>query len=245
MRSYLSGSKQTFVGRFFEEVAHNILGGELCRDGDGDICIWRQRTTVEVKSSYVKSSYGFRLATEQIAEYERLAAFPFDRSWYMFFAYRNNQVKDTSGKRRNELAQHKSPVAVDKYLAEAVEWGLLVDLSVVSRWAAARPHSEKSILGHPGAKTVDLKCKELYRLTNGGLHQELTKLGFPPGEFGTLSGTVFCNVSPDLFSTYPVRFPLRVVLPSTEVRGVQRMLRRRGFPLEASAVRDVSGILAA
>ena len=102
-----AGDKHTFVGQFFEEVSHHFLGGDLTRNDDGDICLWRTDTAVEVKSSSYQSSYGFRLGVEQIEHYERISVFPFTRSFYTLFAYRNPHMPSKTSsvfhQRRREL----------------------------------------------------------------------------------------------------------------------------------------------
>ncbi len=224
-----SGARQGVVGEFFEQVAHRILGGDLSRDETGDLCLWKTRTAVEVKSSCYKSSYGFRLSVEQIEHYERVARFPFDRSWYLLFSYRNNRVVGEGGKRSTELSLHRSALGANHYLAEATLWGLLVDISIVSRWKEVVAHSTKSILGWPGKETVDLKCRELYPLTNGGLARGLGELGFSPLDFSALNGTILAEIKPDMFRTFYMRFPLRAVLPKRDAKSLQRILKLRGF----------------
>jgi hypothetical protein len=96
--------KRTFVGRFAEEMLREIIGGELTRDEFGDLCIWDRERAVEIKSSSVPSSYGFRLSVEQINNGRRVRNFPFQSVWYALFAYSNpNKVgeegySDLSGK---------------------------------------------------------------------------------------------------------------------------------------------------
>jgi hypothetical protein len=97
-------SRQNTVGRFFEVVGHELFGGELVRNGDGDICLWKSDTTVEIKSSGHQSSYGFRLDVGQIEHYERISNFPFSHAWYVFFAYRNRRRPRSGGKRVTELS---------------------------------------------------------------------------------------------------------------------------------------------
>lgn len=223
------GDKHTFVGQFFENLAHKIFGGDLSRDESGDICLWRTETTVEVKASGTQSSYGFRLAVEQIEHYERVSVFPFSRSWYVLFAYRNRRLRDNDRKQHSELSYHTSPQAINRYLAGAIEWGLLVDLSIVTGWKETMPRSTKSILGHLGAETVDLKCRAAHVFMNGGLVDGLKALDLNPTNYGTLRGRIKASLRPDLFSEEFVSFPLTAILPSGELPQVQRMLYRRGF----------------
>lgn len=231
----ISGARQGVVGEFFEQVGHRILGGDLSRDETGDICLWKVRTAVEVKSSCYKSSYGFRLSTEQIEHYERIACFPFDRSWYLFFSYRNDQVLAEGKRKVTELSLQRSALETNHFLAEATLWGLLVDVSIVSRWKEVMEHSTKSILGWPGKETVDLKCQQLYPMTNGGLAKELGELGFSAGDFSALNGTIQAEVKPDLFRTFDMRFPLRAVLPKRDAKSLQRILKNRGFNFSLSS----------
>jgi len=223
------GDKHTFVGQFFENVAHRVFGGDLSRDESGDICLWQTETTVEVKASGIQSSYGFRLAVEQIEHYERVSVFPFSRSWYALFAYRNRRLRGEDGKQHTELSYHTSPKDINRYLADAIEWGLLVDLSIVSGWKETKPRSTKSILGHPGAETIDLKCREAHAFMNGGLVDGLKTLDLNPTNYGVLHGRIKTSFQPDLFTEAFVSFPLTAILPSGELSRVQRMLYRRGF----------------
>jgi hypothetical protein len=230
------GDKHTFVGNFFEELGHRVLGGTLERDEHGDICLWRRGATVEVKSSGDKSSYGFRLSINQIEQYEKLRAFPFSKVWYMFFAYDNPSEKGDEGKRSSKLSAHVSREAVQLFLAKSVQWCLLADFSIVKGWRHTRPISSKSVMGHPGAQTVDLKCHHAHTLTNGGLASELRELGLAPDEYGRLSGMIRTSVSVAPFGNLKVKFPLTAVLPYEEISSVQRMMRRRGFALKTGSI---------
>ena len=233
------GEKQNIVGKHFENLGHWLLGGELVRNEDGDICLDDHDTTVEVKSSCYESSYGFRLKVEQIDEYKKLSRFRFERAWYAFFAYRNRRLRRGEvGDPTTELARHTSPAEVERYLAETLQWCLIVDLSVVERWKELLPHSTKSVPGHPGMETVDVKCEDVYPLANGGLYQGLKGLKLPTVEFGVLSGTIDGTMEADLYREYRVKFPLTFVLPYQDMRWVQGMLRERGFPLRYSAIRE-------
>ncbi|OHA93579.1 MAG: hypothetical protein A3H52_00695 [Candidatus Zambryskibacteria bacterium RIFCSPLOWO2_02_FULL_39_26] len=229
------GDKQTFVGQFFEEVGHRILGGNLSRNEDGDICLWRTKTSVEAKSSGAHSSYGFRLSVDQIEHYQKISCFPFDRVWYLLFAYRNRKIKGKSGKYATELSEHINPISINRYLAESALWCVLLDISIISRWKDSRSHSTKSVMGHPGERTVDLKCHEVYHFANGGLSSGLKELGLDPDGFGVLTGRITTVVEPDLLSYYKIKFPIIVVLPRQEISSVKRMFQRRGFRLRKMA----------
>lgn len=231
------GGKSNIVGNFFESVAHAMLGGELARNDDGDICLWRTSTTVEVKSSGTQSSYGFRLSLEQIEDYRRRLSFPFNRAWYTFFAYENRSLKHGDGGRRTELSLCTNVEDINAFLVEKVRWCLLIDFSIVERLRDVLPTSERSILGHAGAQTVDIPCKRAYGFTNGALRQELENLTLQPAAFSTLYGRVKLRLSLDLFNTdFLVKFPFTAVLPNDSVRSAQHMLRRRGFLLHREAV---------
>jgi len=225
------GDKHTFVGNFFEHVGHRILGGELTRDQDGDICLWRTRTSVEVKSSGAHSSYGFRLSVEQIEHYEELSSFPFNRVWYVLFAYRNNRVRRQNGLRFSELSEHENPVSINRYLAGSALWCIILDLSIVSAWKRKFPHSTKSVIGHKGMKTVDIKPRVIHTFSNGGLTEGLKDLDFDPKKFVLLSGKVRTKIEPDLVSEHTIKFPITAILPVSEASSFQRMLLRRGFRL--------------
>ena len=228
------GAKHTFVGQFFEEVGHRILGGDLSRNEDGDVCLWRTQTSVEIKSSGSQSSYGFRLSVEQIEHYERISVFPFSRVWYMFFAYRNRSLRMKNGTRKTELAKYGDPLSINRYLAETILWCTIVDLSIISKWKEVLPISTKSIMGHLGKRTVDLKCGYVQEFSNGGFVSELTRLEFDPKKFSSISGTLKTTLEPDLFSKYSVEFPVTAILPVEEVTSFQRMLGCRGFRLKKS-----------
>lgn len=224
------GDKHTFVGRFFEEVGHSILGGDLSRNDDGDISLWRTETCVEVKSSGHQSSYGFRLSVEQIKKYEQISLFPFNRAWYMLFAYRNiRKAKD--GKRVTELSVHEIPLSINNYLAKSVLWCIIVDLSIVSRWKEVLPHSTKSVMGHYGLRTVDLKTRDVHALANGRFAEGFRELGLDPANFGRVSGQIEPRVQIDLFNEYKISLPITAILPKAEFPSFQRMLKRRGFKL--------------
>jgi len=229
------GDKHTYVGQFFEETANSILGGDLTRNDDGDISLWRTETCVEVKSSGHQSSYGFRLSTEQIEMYERISKFPWSYSRYMLFAYRNGRVKDSKGKRVSELSAHDFPPAINNYLAKAILWCTVVDLSIVSRWKEVLPHSTKSVMGHRGLRTVDLKTQVIHSLSNGGFKEELRKLDLDPEAFTRISGHIKLRFQFDLFNEYDVSFPITAILPKEEAASFQRMLKRRGFTLSKVA----------
>ncbi|MEX0919344.1 MAG: hypothetical protein WDZ64_01170 [Parcubacteria group bacterium] len=225
------GEKQTIVGQFFELAGHEIVGGELTRGDDGDICLWKENTTIEVKSSGRLSSYGFRLHTDQIEKYEKASVFPFDRAWYVFFAYRNRKVlKD--GKRKMEFARHKTPIAINRYLASSVLWCTIVDFSIVRQWKEKKVVSTSSVPGHPGDKTVNVKCWEVDSLSNGGFAERLRELDLEPSRFATLAGTICLRMKPDLFNQYYLKFPLNVILPKEETRWAQGVFRRRGIRLK-------------
>lgn len=226
------GDKHTFVGQFFENVGHHILGGELSRDESGDLCLWRQETSVEVKGSGSQSSYGFRLSVEQIRHYQRIQFFPFSRVWYMFFAYTNKSKRNKqNGSKESQLSKHSDPWSINTYLAKSLEWCLLVDLSIVSKWEEKLPHSRKSVMGHRGMETVDLKPRYVYEFYNGGLETKLTDLELNPKYFGVIHGQIKTQVKIDLFNEHEIAVPLTAIIPSCEVTSLQRRLRRRGYKL--------------
>ena len=226
------GSKQTLVGALFEQVGHRILGGELSRDAYGDICLWRTDTMVEVKASGSQSSYGFRLDIRQIENYQQSGF----SAWYMFFAYENPRLRNGKGKRSTKLSKHLTPVSISRYLINNVSWCVLVDLSIVSRWNETRPHSMKSIMGHQGTPTVDVKCSNVHELANGGLASGLRNLGLDSAKFGSLTGVVETTLKADLLGEHVVKFPMTAILPTVEISSLQRMLKRRGFDLKRGSV---------
>lgn len=222
----MSGAKPTMVGRFFEEVIHCILGGKLTRDEDGDVCLQKEGVTVEVKSSGEKSSYGFRLDTEQIESNSRKIPFPFDHSWYVLIAYRNRTLPGGNGSRSTELAKHNSEASVRRYLSQAILWAVVIDITLVERWSETRPVSRKSILGHLGTKTVDIKCQEVWKLVENTA-TELEKLGFPPDQFKKICGTT----EDVLTKKFKTGFPLVALLPASQVPMAKAIFRNRGIRL--------------
>lgn len=216
-------------------MAHAILGGELTRDEWGDICLWRQHTSIEVKGSGSQCGHGFRLNTKQIGDYQRIP----NKVWYMFFAYRNKSIRNKrSGKRRTQFSYHNTPVSINRYLASSVEWCLLVDLSIVTEWEKTIPYSYKSVVGNYGMETVDVKRKHMEHFSNGGLATGLSDLGLNPQEFDVLHGEVetTIKVKPDLSKEYRVVLPITTILPSCETNSLRRRMSRRGFKLNKRAL---------
>lgn len=224
----MKGDKHTFVGQFFEELGQKILGGELTRDDDGDICLRRKSTTVEVKASGFQSSYGFRLSLEQIGDREQACRMAFEYGWYMLFAYKNRSIRQGKG-RRTELAPHVTSESVRRYLSASAMWCVAVDLSIVGRWRDTLPHSTKSIMGHLGVKTVDIKCRYLTVLASHP-RSGLEGLGLDAMSYGILSGVV------ETSGEDSVQIPVTMILKSSQVLSVKRMLRRRGFHFESRSI---------
>jgi hypothetical protein len=224
-----SGYKQVIVGEFFERAAHAIFGGELCRNGDGDICLHRQSTTIEVKGSSEQSSYGFRLDLEQVERYESMVPFPFLRAYYVLMAYNNPQSRRS---RTSQMAPHVTPKAVCAYLRWSVSWCVVVDLSIVTKWKEVLPRSRTSILGHLGTETVDIRCRDMAGYINGGLAGKLAPLGLPASEYGIASGRVKLGVEMGHEQPYQLNFPMYAILPRGELRNFRRRLNRRGFCLQ-------------
>lgn len=228
--AHLKGQKHTFVGNFFEQVAHKMLGGDLVRNDDGDLNLWRSETTVEVKSSGHLSSYGFRLNVKQIEWYNSIRHFPFSRAWYVFFSYRNSSRKMESGSRATELSVYNDPLSINKYLASSVQWCVIVDFSVILGWKNSLPHSTKSVMGHRGMETVDVKTGSVHHIANGGFVNGLKRLDLNPEKFNKISGEIQMSLRPDLFNEYDLRFPVTAILPSgDELRSIQSILKQRGF----------------
>lgn len=227
-----AGSKNTYVGEFFEMVGHRLVGGELTRDDDGDICLADCSTTIDVKSTSNPSSYGFRLSVEQIRDYESRATFPFDRAWYMFFSYRNRKLRKTGEQHgTTEMSPCIARDEIHAFLNEHIEWCLIADLSIVQGWRDTLPHSDKSVIGRPGLETVDVKPAVAYSLTNGGLKEGLEAINIDPSLFAAFSFGARVHLKPDLFSDYYSSFPVRVVVPSSEARFTKKVFTRRGFDL--------------
>ena len=227
------GTKQTIVGHCYEAYGHRIVGGELSRNADGDICLWNIDTTVEVKASGYQSSYGFRWSLSQIRGYEQLVSgFPFKHALYMQFAYRNvTRMNEETGKKESELSRHTTPSAVYAYLARATMWCLVFDLSIVSRLRDTSRVSTKSIMGHLGSETIDLKCRRAHDLANGGMREGLEALGLNPSDYGVLTSRVATRVSIGQ-ARYRTNFPLVAVVPHERLEQLAEVLEDRGFATE-------------
>ncbi len=223
----LNGSKQTVVGNFFERVCQGILGGELSCNKDGDLCLWDLDTTVEVKSSGAQSSYGFRLDVEQIKSYEKLTSFPFSSALYALFSYTNRSVK-FEGRRCTELSQHITGESVERYLAKNIERCVIVDLSIVQRWNAMLPKSHKSILGHLGTETVDIKCRSLDGFASDRPVDQLRSLDLEPKQFAFLSGDI--NIKLD--GCLQLSFPIAIVLRKELGVSLHKRLNDQGIALK-------------
>ncbi len=224
------GDKTTHVGRYFEALGHQILGGELSRNENGDICLWSLDTTVEVKSSGFQSSYGFRLDVNQIERDRRL----FGNAWYMMFAYHNPTSRGGDGLKHSALSRHSEPEGIQQFLADSALWCVVVDISIVKMWQKTIPHSTKSIMGHLGTKTVDIKCRDLVSFVNSKMTDELTRLGLEPEKFSKLYG----HLNPEnLTGPRPKGgIPFLAILPKARALSLQRSLRRRGLRLQRRAV---------
>ncbi len=216
-----SGSKQVIVGQFFERVCQQILGGELRRNKDGDICLYDLMTTIEVKSSGTQSSYGFRLDLGQIASYEQLIGFPFNTALYALFSYSNRSVK-VGARRCTQLSQYEAAEDIDAFLTIAAERCVIVDLSIVRQWNALLPKSCKSILGHLGTETVDIRCRLLESYVNGQLGDQLRYLELEPSEYRILSGKIDIE---------GLSFPITFILPKPTASVIRKLLKQRGIIL--------------
>jgi hypothetical protein len=226
----LHEAKRTFVGRFAEEMLREIIGGELTRDEFGDLCIWDRERTVEIKSSSVPSSYGFRLSVEQINNGRRARNFPFQSVWYALFAYSNPNKVGEDGKKHTAMSPHKKEGDVRNFLAKSLRWCVIADLSIVERWEEKLPHSTKSLVGRgQGEETVDVKTRYLEHLSNGGLKSGLTELDLNPKGYSVLSGKIEAEFRLDLFDEYKISVPLTAIILSDEARLFERDMRERGW----------------
>lgn len=219
-----AGQKNPIVGRFWERVGHKIIGGELERNANGDICRWDKSLTVEVKSSGHASHYGFRIDLGQLEKNEQLNSFLFSRKWYMFFVYRNKSVRKNG--HRSEMAPYVSPSEIRRYLARRAMHCLVLDLSIIQRVREFYPHSTMSVLGHPGTPTVDLVWRRAYTFTNGGVREELLKLGLEPQDYGILRGQVRVSIREE-DERHRVRMPLAVVVPRAQKRFARKLFSER------------------
>lgn len=217
----MSGEKQTIVGRFFEEVAHRVLGGELYPEKEIDLRLDKD-AIVEVKSSGYRSSYGFRLDLDQIRQYDLRRCWECERAWYFLIAYRNKDIRE-NGRKTTELARHTETEAIEDYLARSIAWGIIIDIDIVEKWRRTRPISKKSILGHRGTKTVDIRCSELETLIKNGPPKEFNRGRLGEKHFQFFSQTVRRKLS----SGRVVRFPLFAILPLCDVSFLEWTLSRR------------------
>lgn len=241
----IDDTKPIIVGQFFEELALQIFGGELWRNDDCDIYLRDYGLAIEAKGSGSDSSRGMRLHISQINDYKKKChGFPFDHGWYVFFPYRNKSLprRKVKGEPTTELARHKAEPDIHRYLASAIQWGLLVDLSIVRKWLKIMPHSTKSIRSHPGLATVDIHCKRhLYPLCNGGLTSRLEELGLRPRDYTVLSGNITTVVQPEMqfnffheLTSYEVKFPMTAIVRNEQARMAKQIFAERGFELHSS-----------
>jgi hypothetical protein len=224
----VSGYKPIIVGRFFEQVAHELFGGELCRNENGDICLFREGITLEVKSSCIESQYGFRLELDQIEHYKSLIPFPFKCALYVLMSYDNPRISKST-----QLAPHVMPEAINAYLAHYISSCVAVELPIVAKWKEVLPISTKSLLGHLGTKTVDIKCPEVVKYVNGGLAGQLGSIGLDPNDYGLLTGRAQLNVGFDPARKYRLAFPMHCILRKPGIRKLQLLLAGRGHRLKA------------
>lgn len=229
-----AGDKHTFVGQFFEELGHVSLGGILTRDNRGDIFLPDSNTLVEVKGSTYQSSYGFRLSVDQIENYEnRLSSGSCERVWYMLFAYRNRSQMDRSiGRRVTELSRHVTATSVSDYLTTSVMWSVIIDLSIVSKWKEMMPKQTKSIMGHLGMRTIDVRCRDLETIVTHGLHPYLSQLGLNPINFSKLVGEGSVRVPQVSPIGDSIQIPITAVVPSSDVKLLRKILVRKGFKIK-------------
>ncbi len=226
-----AGDKHTFVGQYFETLAHSFLGGELTMDKRGDIFLPSPKISVEVKGSTYQSSYGFRLSVDQIESYEQeLSSGSSKRAWYMLFAYRNKSRMDpVLGRRATELSKHTTSSGVGGYLASSVMWCVLLDLSIVSQWKKMMPQQTKSIMGHLGMRTVDISCRDLEMIVFHGLHQHLGNFGLNPDNFNKLVGEWGLRGHDGSPIPDSLLVPITAVVPSSDAKLLRKILVRRGF----------------
>lgn len=228
-----SGYKQVIVGRYFEQLAQQVFGGELCRNENGDLCLWRHGTAVEIKGSGYQSQYGYRLDLPQIDRCKARVPFPFSRAWYALFAYDNPRLPGT---RSSKMAPHVTPESVSSYLSDSLSWCVVVDLSIVHAWKEVFPKSYTSILGHLGTPSIDILCPALSRYTGADLSSILQSLRLNPREYAILSGGVKVTAQWEHVIGRVLSFPMTAILPKADVRSFQRLMRRRGFQFSSRSV---------
>lgn len=224
------GQKHTYVGQFFEELGHVLMGGILTRDERGDIFLPSSMTSIEVKGSTFQSSYGFRLSLDQIEQYEsRVQSREVESSWYMFFAYRNRSLSIGEGGRRvTELSAHRSSDSINAYLSSAVMWAVLVDVSIVRGWKDTLPRQRKSIMGHLGMVTVDVKCSVLQEIVERNLPGHLVEIGLNPKGYRRVTFNVKGYSSTE--------FPVTAVVLAEQALTLRKVLKRRGFVARLESV---------
>ncbi len=230
-----NAEKRNLSGQFFEKVGHRILGGELTRN-ESDITLWKEETCVEVKSSCSSSSYGFRLDLNQIRQNEEMASgFPFNRALYLLFSYRN-KITRRDGRRRTEFSYCRTEREINAYLAKAILWCVVIDISIVAMWRRTKPISTKSIMSHLGTKTVNIKCQEVHTLANGGFSEEIASLGLKPEDYAVLEGEARVHVLLDQPGKRKLRFPITAILRKEEAEWGRSLFRRRYIHLEHRGV---------
>lgn len=224
------GQKHTYVGQFFEEIGCTIMGGMLTRDERGDFFLPKSKTGIEVKGSTFQSSYGFRLSLQQIEQYEsRVLSHEVESCWYMLFAYRNRSLRIGEGNKRiTELSQHRSSRSISAYLSSAVKWAVLVDMSIVSRWKETLPRQKKSIMGHLGMVTVDVKCSVLEEIVEKRLASHLVEIGLNPQDYRRLTF--------DVKGYSSAEFPVTAVLLVEQALTLRKILKSRGLVAHLESV---------
>lgn len=156
------GYKNTYVGRFYEDLAKRFLGGKLTRNERGDLFIPEVGASVEVKASGERSNYGFRVCLDQLERYtQRLRSAESAHVWYVLCFYRNKDIRLAGGRKTTEFASHHTNRQVRSFLRQRTSDVFILDLSVVQHIALTTPASSKSIIGHLGRKTLDIKKKHL------------------------------------------------------------------------------------
>ncbi len=207
----MKGYHQTVVGDFFEKLTQRIFGGNLSRNKQGDVYIEKDNLAIEVKSSSESSFYGFRLDLEQVESYRQSSVKEGRRTWYVFYSYSNKRLRGVDGFRRTELSLQSSEEEIKNFLAEHIRWCIVVDLEIICPWTKIKPISRKSIMGHPGTKTVDLYCQEVRDSVVNRPEEWLGELGFTSESFSHLTSEIKFSWKIDPKTAQPLQFPLYLV----------------------------------
>ncbi len=229
----IPGYKNTFVGNFFERVMADMTGGNSRKDGSGDVFLKESRTSIEVKASGSQSAYDFRISPTQLEDYrQRICAGQSKSVWYALFWYTNRALRNPeTGVRRTELSEYNDPKSINPFLAKRADWCLVVDITLIEAWHQMIPYSNKSLIGHLGRRTIDLKRRYLTDFLQNRTASGLKELGLDAEDYSFLSGGINRPISAEPFGTYQVNFPVYTVLQKVDAQKTRKRFSSRGIVL--------------